>query len=303
MTFLNKRELVSVTLTEENAFNYAKNVRLVKVDQQICQKNDCGCVMKLDKGKKRHGVFSRLKCNKKSCNNTISIFKNTIFDNSHIKISTFFDILYSYSEMKTIKEMMFECSISSETAVAWKKKLENIIIKQGNCLLLNKIGGSSHIVEVDEMHLYTRKYNRGRVLVSESFWAVGVICRTTKQCRFAITTTRTREFLNNFILSNVNVGSIVMSDGWAGYNGLSNLGFTHHVVIHEREFVSRDDNNVHTNNIERLWRSLREFLPKNITFDNIIKKVKLFQIFKEFESFSVMERFDCIINFIKQYYE
>jgi hypothetical protein len=31
-----------------------------------------------------------------------------------------------------------------------------------------------------------------------------------------------------------------MSDDWKGYNGLTNLGFNHHVVVHKYNFVEPD---------------------------------------------------------------
>ena len=48
--------------------------------------------------------------------------------------------------------------------------------------------------------------------------------------------------------------SAIMTDGWAGYNGLSDLEgmYTHHVAIHEKEFVNADGK--HTNRIESsMW--------------------------------------------------
>ena len=54
-------------------------------------------------------------------------------------------------------------------------------------------------------------------------------------------------------------GSIIVSDGWAAYNSLKDEGYVHWVVNHSVEFVSTEDSRVHTQNIERLWRDLKEW--------------------------------------------
>ena len=44
-----------------------------------------------------------------------------------------------------------------------------------------------------------------------------------------------------------------MTVGAPAYNGVSDLGFTHEVVIHERHFVD-PVTGVHTNNVEAYWQ-------------------------------------------------
>jgi transposase-like protein len=48
-------------------------------------------------------------------------------------------------------------------------------------------------------------------------------------------------------------GTIIVSDGWAAYNGVVNLGFEHRVVIHENHFVD-PLTGTHTNNVEAYWQ-------------------------------------------------
>ncbi|KAG0435613.1 hypothetical protein DMUE_4644 [Dictyocoela muelleri] len=47
-------------------------------------------------------------------------------------------------------------------------------------------------------------------------------------------------------------GSIIQTDEWAAYNGLTELRFEHKTVCHRRNFVN-PFNGAHTQNIESLW--------------------------------------------------
>ena len=44
---------------------------------------------------------------------------------------------------------------------------------------------------------------------------------------------------------------VITSHGWASYNKLKDMGYIHHTVIYEEEFVNEEG--FHTNSIESLW--------------------------------------------------
>ena len=51
-------------------------------------------------------------------------------------------------------------------------------------------------------------------------------------------------------------GSHIVSDGWAAYGQIDQMGggiYTHDIVIHERNFVDPTDGEVHTQNVENMW--------------------------------------------------
>ena len=58
------------------------------------------------------------------------------------------------------------------------------------------------------------------------------------------------------------MGSIIISDKWKAYNKLSSLGYTHKTVNHSENFVDPEDPSVHTQNIERLWRDMKEWMKR-----------------------------------------
>lgn len=52
-------------------------------------------------------------------------------------------------------------------------------------------------------------------------------------------------------------GTIIQSDGWSAYGGISNHGFQHEVVIHENNFVD-PITGVHTNAVEAYWQRCKK---------------------------------------------
>ena len=137
-----------------------------------------------------------------------------------------------------------------------------------------RLGGRGVVVEVDECHLHTRKYQRGAQLVTENIWVVGVIerCATGNRGRraaFFITEKRGARELVPFIQKWVEPGSILISDEWRGYSRELARDYFRATVNHSVEFgytavVDGVEISINTNHIEREWREVREaveFLP------------------------------------------
>ena len=55
-----------------------------------------------------------------------------------------------------------------------------------------------------------------------------------------------------------------MSDGWPAYQQISELGggglYSHDVIVHQQNFVSPVDPEVHTQNIEAMWKHAKKRL-------------------------------------------
>ena len=96
--------------------------------------------------------------------------------------------------------------------------------------------------------------------------------------------------------------SIIFSDCWKGYDKLSELGYIHESVNHKREFVSSDCSIVHTNTIEHLWRTLKSKIKKSLRFTEIVKSVKEFQILHNSKALSTQNKYDYIIESLKNFH-
>ena len=122
-------------------------------------------------------------------------------------------------------------------------------------------------MEIDETLLVRRKYGTGRLL--SQVWMFGGIERVSKK-RFIVPLVdqedqalpRNRETLFPIINKYILPGSVVVSDCWTAYNTLSEEGYKHWRINHSLNFVDPDDRDVHTQNIERLWRDVKEFVRR-----------------------------------------
>ena len=89
-------------------------------------------------------------------------------------------------------------------------------------------------------------------------------CRETGEIRLFYVQNRKKKTLLPIIARNVNLGSTIISDKFASYlnirkdeSYLDQNGFYHFWVNHSKQFVDSYQPFIHTNGIERSWRSLR----------------------------------------------
>ena len=73
---------------------------------------------------------------------------------------------------------------------------------------------------------------------------------------------RSGDVLVDHIKKYIAPGLVIYSDMWKGYDSLGKIGYTHHQVNHSKEFVSTSDPTIHTQNIERLWRDVKEWIQR-----------------------------------------
>ena len=133
------------------------------------------------------------------------------------------------------------------------------------------IGGQDIEVEIDETVVARRKFEKGRIV--RTVWVFGGIERNGKK-KFIVpllkdnendseedpeNVARSAENLLPLIQSYVKKGSIIYSDKWKAYDRLSTMGYKHHRINHSERFV---DGHIHTQNIERLWRDMKEWIKK-----------------------------------------
>lgn len=118
------------------------------------------------------------------------------------------------------------------------------------------IGGEGLHVEIDESHVFRRKYRQGRVLAHEDVWVFGGICRETKEVFVQVVPDRRGNTLWPIIRRKIAPGSIIMTDCARVYNSLHEAGrggFEHYQVNHRENFVDPNNRSVYTNTVERQW--------------------------------------------------
>jgi hypothetical protein len=134
----------------------------------------------------------------------------------------------------------------------------------------------------------------------EKFWFV-VIFVGEQKIALKLTQNRSARFMSEFIVQNVPIGSIIISDEWRGYNGLQSLKFRHFRINHSVRFVDPEVPWIHSNNIEMTWRTLRESIPINISEEIVKEKLKKFVMEFNEKIKRVSEKFEFILHVLRIY--
>ncbi len=198
------------------------------------------------------------------CNFSTSDYKGTFLENTQLKpwqVVCFVNLWVRkhFSHGQVIGNL----EISRRTAVDWRSFCSEVT----EFWFSNQqpIGGQDKIIEIDETLIVKRKYERGRVL--SQTWLFGAVERDSKKCVVIplvepLSRKRDSATLIPVIKANVRQGSVIISDCWKAYSNLGKEGYTHKVINHSENFVDPQDKEVHTQNIERLWRDIKEWVKR-----------------------------------------
>jgi transposase-like protein len=259
---LNYDEFVDIIGDEAQAFAFCWEFGLID-HVRAC---DCGREMAPQKDQQqKYGLRFACTASRLICNRKASILKGSFFARACLPVSTSLKCIAGYAVEANNAQLGFYAGIRSPNSIVnWQNYFrdacsEFIAARRGL-----KIGGAGLTVEVDESLLFKRKNHAGRLLANEAsgIWVVGGICRETNDCFVVPVTSRDAETLRAIIEENVEPGTQVMTDCWRGYSGLGECGFRHRSVNHSINFIDPDDRSVHTQKIERMWKSLKKAVPK-----------------------------------------
>ncbi len=215
------------------------------------------------------------RCNRKSCNKKVSIYKNTIFENKNVSINVILQIAYFYLSKLPITSLIEFTGCSSRTITEWTLIVREICsesIKKED----QKIGGEKIIVEIDETKLGKRKYHRGHHV--DGVWCICGIERTGEKRSFVVPVeNRNAQTIKAIIENYVEPGSVIYTDCWRAYNEPCNeLGFEHLTVNHSIGFKN-PETGVHTNTVEGFNNGLKTSIkPRNRNSKGICEHVGFF---------------------------
>ena len=178
---------LSKILLDEN-----KSIKFL-FDKNIIQKPRCQ-ICNIEISKYRLKLY---KC--KNCQKTLSIYKNTIFDNSKIKSSDILLIAYFLLNKINYSSISYMTSYSSITIEKYINIFRELMINslQEDDFLL---GEDRIICEADES-------------LFNNFWVMGIVKRTKeKKCYFEIVKDRNTSTLRQIIKDYIKPKSIVFTD-------------------------------------------------------------------------------------------
>jgi transposase-like protein len=251
-------DLCRIHLTDEKAiWSFIISRRLIDLGA-ICE---CGAHMVLLPDESA-GVDKVLwRCSARECRKRRSIRNGSVFSRSRLSIEKILKIIYWWTTGSNQEFVSKQVGVSTHTIVDWFKVLRELCADS----LLNSeetLGGHGKIIEVDEMKLGKRKFNRGKRVDGQ--WIFGMIERDNDpfKCGLIAVADRSELTLRPIIEGKVMPGTLVISDCWKSYCFLNASDqYTHQTVNHSVEFKN-STTGAHTNTIEGLWNNLRRSLPK-----------------------------------------
>jgi IS1 family transposase len=153
--------------------------------------------------------------------------------------------------------------VSHKTLCKCIKELQNSIstsVTKTKCSLV--LGGDVECganVELDESLFGKKcKYHKGKV--HQRSWVFGIVERHSRNLVLEVVRKRDKATLMPIINEHVSKAAIINHDDWASYRSLANYGYQHKIVIHSKEFKSKDG--AHTNTIEGVWGVLKQRLGR-----------------------------------------
>jgi len=246
--------------TEEKVISYYINLRY----NGKCTCNHCGS----EKVYHIKNVPKTFWCN--DCENSFSIFKGTIFENSSTDLRKWFYAIHLFLNGKkgiSGLQLMRETKVTYKTAWRMLKQIRTAMNNQ------DFKDTFSTIVEIDETYVggKPRKRNTGnkdsdkttpnkRGRGTSKTPIIGVIDRENKvaYAKVALPNKEGRKLTGTQLLSVLNEvtkkGATVITDEFRSYNILTNTDYIHLQVDHTKEF---SNNGIHTNNIESFWATLK----------------------------------------------
>lgn len=218
----------------------------------------CNGTTNLVINKKKYILY---RCTKRACRRWGKLRDGSIFQWCKVDILSFLLVIIGWILKYPTSVITREVNVSKRTV----SKIMNHCRELLSFWLMETgevIGGINHIVEIDESCFGRRKYNRGRI--HPQLWVIGGIDRNTKRCFLVMTRRRNAATLEQIISRYVENGTIIKTDEWRGYRGLTRLGYIHNTVNHSQNFVAPNDPETHTQNVEALWSKIKRDMRRRI---------------------------------------
>ena len=133
-------------------------------------------------------------------------------------------------------------------------------------------------VEIDECHIGAKIRGRFGRPPAPGKVVFGIKCRTTGMVLLFPVPNKSKEVLLPILIEHVEEGAQVISDKYSSYvtrfgrSHIDEVGFEHYFVNHSLHFVDPVQAFIHTNNIERTWRSLKasiSHVKRSLSDENI----------------------------------
>jgi len=192
----------------------------------------------------------------KTCKYELSVTSGTFFHKSKLPLVVIFrTIWWMIAQKNGVSSVGIQRILgigSYRTAWTWLHKFRRLMVFPNR----TKLKGS---VEVDETLVGGKKSGkRGRGAEGKRLVAIAIEVKIkgTGRVRMAVIKDASKKSLKKFITDNIEEGSIVITDGWKGYNGIDKKGYQHKIE-NETKLI---DNEEILPNVHRIASLLKRWL-------------------------------------------
>jgi hypothetical protein len=199
------------------------------------------------------------KCKKEGCRKQESFLKGSFFGNSRLPVNEIIELGYYWLAGVPRNSIMTVTGHSPNTITDYVKFYRELIaatLDDEDTV----VGGPGIEVQVDETKFGKVKYHRGHRV--DGVWIIGGVELTEQRKIFVKKVNRrNKETIVDTLQRHVLPGSIVVTDCWKGYMGLSEqLPVSHITVNHSLNFRDQSTGAC-TNHIEGTWSGLKGKTP------------------------------------------
>jgi transposase-like protein len=247
-------EIVALTSNNQATITFLRSKGILR---DIVECSSCGNCMQTVMDKSRNdGCFFRCY----PCKKMLSIRTGSFFSRSKLTLGQLLIFVYFWTLKISTSAIAAMLGISEHSAVDWS----NLIREVCTAKFLNErnpsLGGTGHIVQIDESVIYKPKHHRGHALAKPSKWIFGLYDVTQKIGAIEFVENRSADVLLPLIRKHVIPGTEIHSDQWAAYAGVGSIDvdppFIHKTVNHSLHFKD-PTTGIHTNNVEAYWCSIK----------------------------------------------
>ena len=247
---------------EEGELNFAKMLydRGYIIGPKMCSCGNKNFVIQYDKYSKISNSIFR--CKNPNCKYKYSIRKNSfysLFPKMELRLVS--EIIKAFIQginaSKCYEILKYEKNVSV-SLVAVKNVfsgIRNVISKYFNIQYQSELLGDidqQKIFSIDESMFVTDANNN-------QIWVIGAVDNVTKDFRVDISFKRNEAVLKEFIMTHIERGNKLITDGWAGYSFIDDLpGYTREVHIHGASDFGYGVNS--TSHVESIWSQLKAII-------------------------------------------
>ncbi|KAI9290766.1 hypothetical protein K502DRAFT_368965 [Neoconidiobolus thromboides FSU 785] len=284
------------TSKEETSFELAKELGLIPPYPDKCV--HCQSSMSKIKNRNKERISSLMRCNNKQCNKMFSVLAGSIFENSQLKIGQILQLLACFAFKFKVSETQVQTNISKNVIINWNNKFRKAYVRKFDSLRDKKIGGKDLMVELDRSNFYKDKKSDNDKEEEKTFIFAG-LCRETKEVCCDTITISDLDALHEFIINNIEPGSIIVTTSWSGFDGIETLGYKHKNFDNSKGFIDIENKAIHVNNCKRMWQDLKKNIPNSVPKENIKDHIKEYIINRQFNCKDSAARFKLTCDLLK----